>query len=628
MRARRTATAPAAGRQRRPKEKVGDPGNPRPMLRFGLRAKIALFFAALLLLVNLVVLATQRKPIVEVFERNFEVRGRELTLNLAERARRHFDDGERDGLRDLVEVFLEFEDVREAAVLQRNGEVLAVAPPRDGTAEPAANAESESDFRAAIPGSDAVARLRLSNRALSDTTTRIGWTIAGIAAVAVGIGFLLVFAAASAFTRPVLLLADLARRIRGGELGARLELRRRDEVGELATAMNAMSGELAEKEGRLRTQKNALESQNKALHLQKRELATQTRSLETLIASITEGVLFLGPDRRVAIANRAAARILRIPGNRLRGRLIGEIGFAEPDAQLETILEEACSRAACNEKYHSQIRLADHLHTVTTVHEPDTDALGVLAVVQDLSKIRALEMEQKELLDQLYQQEKMAIVGLLAASLAHEINTPLGTILLHTQRVMAELEKGDQARALKSVEREVHRCREIVRRLLDFSRIADSHPTVLDLEGPVEHSISLAEAGLSDQKISIRKSIAADVPRVRADANQVEQVLMNLIWNAADAMPEGGLIEIQLRRAGEGAEILVRDSGKGIPPEHRDTVFEPFFTTKPRGRGTGLGLAICQRIVEEHRGTIEIQPGRRKGTVVRICLPGADGNHA
>jgi len=603
----------------------------------GLRAKIVVFFAGLLLIVNLVVLATQRRPIVDVFERTFRIRGEELALNLAAQARDVPRATDANRYRDLLETFLAFEDVESAAILRPNGDVLAAAPEARAPApllQPPGPGEvlvlrgdEASDFVAAIPGADAVARVRLSDRALTGTVERIGWTIAGIAAIAVGVGALLVFVAASAFTRPIHLLADLARRIRGGELGARLELRQGDEFGELTAAMNEMSVGLAEKDRGLRAAAEEAESKNQALRRQGREIATQTRNLETLVESISEGVLFLNLARRVEIANHAAERILDSPDGYLRGRPLQEVRFPEPDTRLTEILEEACARAEEDDRYHSQVRLADHLHTVTTVHDPEGKALGVLAVVQDLSKIRALETEQKELLDQLYQQEKMAIVGLLAASLAHEINTPLGTILLQTQRVARELRDGEEIRALGVVEHEVHRCRDIVGRLLDFSRLAESRPVVQGLADPVERCVSIAEAGLRLKSISIRKSVASDTPPVRVDANQFEQVLMNLIWNAADAMPRGGCIDIRLRRADGGAELRVRDEGKGISHEHLERIFEPFFTTKPRGKGTGLGLAICRRIVEEHRGTVEIGSEPGSGTAVHVFLPAAGQNH-
>ncbi|MHC4953620.1 MAG: sensor histidine kinase [Planctomycetota bacterium] len=588
----------------------------------------------LLLGVNLVVLATQREPIVESLEREHRSRGEALALNLAARASHRLQAGRQESLQDLAEVFLAFDGVVSAAIV-RPGLTAMAGMARDGGLEPLdripdagsvlVREDPEADeFVAALPGANGVVRLRLDNGGLAATVSTIGTTIVGIAIAAVGVGFLLVFMVANAFTRPIHLLADLARRIRGGELGAQIDLARGDEIGELASAMNAMSIELGENAGRLQSAMENLESGNATLVQQHRQLVEQTRSLETLVASISEGVIFLGLDRKVRVANRAAEHILGVEPHSLGGLELPELELSEQDGRLIPLLETACDRAVVNERFHDELSLTAHLHTVTTVHDEQGEALGVLAVLRDLSKIRALETEQKELQDRLYQQDKMAIVGLLAASLAHEINTPLGTILLQTQRVALGLE-GEDADALDVAGREVHRCQKIVGRLLDFSRLADSDPVLLDLSGPVELAISLAEAGLQRRGVTIRRTVAADVPLVRADPNQVEQILMNLIANAADAMPDGGVIAVRLHRADGGAEIRVRDGGRGVPPEHLAQIFDPFFTTKPRGKGTGLGLAICQRIVEEHHGTIAINPAKGGGTEVRVWLPEAEG---
>ena len=626
---RRSGTSrppPQAPSASAPRERTGSGAR----FRLGLRTRIALFFASLLLLVNVAVLATQKEPIVRVLEGMFSVRGRELALGLAARAGLAGD-----GLREVLQEYAAFEDVKGAAIVRADGPAASAgvavpderAPeqrPRPGEVVTRAGT-GWTDFWAAVPGTDAVARVRLGRGTLSASVSRIGWTIASIAAAAVGAGFLLVFAAASAFTGPIRQLASLALQIRAGALGARLEVVRSDEIGELASAMNAMSGDLAENHRRLRDAQEELQSQNAALRRQGQELAAQGNHLKTLVESISEGVLFVDRDRRVATANRAAQRIARIPPARVPG--LGLEEFAAPGDPLRTLLEDACARAERNERFESQTLLADHLHTVATVHAPGGEALGVLAVIHDLSKVRALEAEQKELLGQLYQQEKMAVVGLLAASLAHEINTPLGTILLHTQRVARAVgEGGSTAAALATVEREIHRCRDIVRRLLDFSRLAESHPVLLDLSDPIARCVSLLEAGLRQKGITIRTSAAPSVPQVKADPDRIEQVLVNLISNAVDAMPHGGGIDISLRPGKEGAELVVRDEGKGIPPEDLERIFEPFFTTKPKGKGTGLGLAICRRIVDEARGRIEIGPAAGGGTEVRIGLPAADGS--
>ena len=615
----------------------------RARRRLGLKARFAAIFAGVLLVVNLVVLATQRAPIVAAFERDFRLRGADLARQTAARAKDRMDASRPDALRDLVEALHEFEDVREASIVARNGAVLAAAPAAAAPGAPSrwprgrevveedgeTDGEDETRFLAAVPGSDVVVRLRLSRASLSRTISRIGWTIVGIAAVTVGAGFLLVFLAAGAFTRPIRSLADLAGRIRRGELGAQAAFARSDEIGELAAAMDGMAPPRpATPAGRRRaTAGGAGHTAGRRRLGGHRE--AQTRNLETLVASIAEGVLFVGTDGRVAVANGAAERILGVPQARLRGRLLQEISLPETDARLPALLADACDRGARGERHHAQVLCADHLHTVTTVRDPGGAALGVLLVVQDLSHIHALEAEQKDLLGRLHEQEKMAIVGLLGASLAHELNTPLGTILLHTQRVAQDLDGNPHAKALGAVVGEVLRCREIVRRLLDFSRQSESRPAPLDLSEPVERCISLAEAGLRQRGISISKSVEADVPVVLADESRIEEVLMNLVSNASDAMPSGGRIEIALGADGAGgAEIRVRDEGRGVPPEIRDRVFEPFFTTKPRGKGTGLGLAICRRIMDEHRGSIDLAPREGGGTEVRLRLPPAEGDRA
>lgn len=593
---------------------------------------MALFFAGLLLLVNVVVLATQRRPIVDAFEEDLRVRGRELALNLSARARDAVLAGSQDAMRDLLEAFHEFRDVSGVQIRSETGAILAAVPPaqdreppgRPDTGSVAVRRDADGlDFTAPIPGTDAVARIELRTGSQDRRIADIGLTIAGIASAAIGVGFLCVFMAAGAFARPVRRLAELARRIQGGELGARIAVWRRDELGELAEAMNAMSTDLGEKDVGLRDALLALQRSNDDLHEQGRELTHRTRSLETLVASLSEGVLYVGVDRRIVVANHAAAAILGEPPERLRGCTLAELGREGLEERLHALLREALEHADRGESYRSQVCQADVLRTVTTVQGPDRAPIGVLAVLQDLSRIRNLESEQQELRDQLYHQEKMAVVGLLAASLAHELNTPLATILLQTQRVARELGEAAGDGGLQVVEQQVRRCRDIVRRLLDFSRAGETRPSVLDLADVLESSISLAQVGVRRDGVSIRRHVSPDTPSVRADAHQIEQVLMNLIGNAVDAMPGGGFVDLRLGACNGGAELVVCDQGVGIPEDRREKVFEPFYTTKPRGRGTGLGLSICRRIVEAHHGSIEVRAGRGGGTDVVLYLPAA-----
>jgi signal transduction histidine kinase len=210
----------------------------------------------------------------------------------------------------------------------------------------------------------------------------------------------------------------------------------------------------------------------------------------------------------------------------------------------------------------------------------------------------------------------------LALGAAHEINNPLLGILSHFELEQRRA-SDDEARA------EIEQCIEAARRisttlrgLLSYARPGPLQLSKVDLDQLVSDTFAFLQAQPLFRGKKLEKVIAPDLPSLTADANQVSQVLMNLLLNAADATPEGGAITVtaELREPGDKIEIRVSDTGGGIPPEVLPHVFDPFFTTK-RGRGTGLGLSITQAYLRSHRGNIQIesQPGR--GTTVRVTLP-------
>jgi PAS domain S-box-containing protein len=231
---------------------------------------------------------------------------------------------------------------------------------------------------------------------------------------------------------------------------------------------------------------------------------------------------------------------------------------------------------------------------------------------------------------QLWQASKLATMGELAASVAHELNNPLATISLHAEALLGQLAADDPHRqAMRVIEQEVDRMASLVSNLLLFSR--RSHPQVspLDICQELTSSLDLIEYSLRSHNIDIVLDCATVLPLVQADRQQLHQVFLNLITNASDAMPRGGTLTVRSREGvmAEGqAAVVVEfcDTGVGVQTGDLPKLWEPFFTTKPPGKGTGLGLAICRRTVEGHRGTIEIETGPGKGATVRITLPATD----
>lgn len=239
---------------------------------------------------------------------------------------------------------------------------------------------------------------------------------------------------------------------------------------------------------------------------------------------------------------------------------------------------------------------------------------------------------------QLWQSARLAGVGELAASLAHELNNPLGTVSLRLEGVLAKISAADPIRRpLEIVEQEVERMGKLVANLLQFSRGGREQVSTVNIPDEVRKTIELTEPHLRRLRVEVIPEFQV-VPDIFADRQKLRQVLLNLFTNAGDAMPKGGRLRPRVlvgQLTGQQAVVIeVIDTGIGIPPEHMTKVTEPFFTTKEDGKGTGLGLAICRRIVREHHGKLEIESEVGKGTTVRITLPvrglvnNVDGLHA
>jgi two-component system, NtrC family, sensor kinase len=227
--------------------------------------------------------------------------------------------------------------------------------------------------------------------------------------------------------------------------------------------------------------------------------------------------------------------------------------------------------------------------------------------------------------------EKMASIGKMAAVLAHEINNPLSGILTYAKLLRKWIDRGDSSPArhqeicdsLDLIATESRRCGDLVKNLLTFSRTTPINLQLTNLAEVIDRSLRLVQHQLDLASIQVQQQLDPDLPQVLCDAAQIEQVILALVMNALDAMPQGGNLWLTTSFTREPAHvrIQVRDDGCGIPPEILSQIFEPFLTTKETGRGVGLGLAISQSILERHNGNIEVQSEAGKGTVFTVTLP-------
>jgi signal transduction histidine kinase len=235
--------------------------------------------------------------------------------------------------------------------------------------------------------------------------------------------------------------------------------------------------------------------------------------------------------------------------------------------------------------------------------------------------LRANNEELRTMSRQLWQSAKLATMGELAASIAHEINNPLATVSLHVESMLGQTGPDEPRRhVLEVVEQEVDRIASLVANLLQFSRRSRQQISTVDVRDEIDKTLELIHYHLRKQRIEVVREFADELPMIQADRQHLLQLFLNLITNASDAMPQGGTLTIRVNAA-DNVTVEIIDTGAGIAPEDLARIVEPFFTTKPEGEGTGLGLPICRHIAKEHGGKLEIASEPGKGTTVRVVLP-------
>jgi PAS domain S-box-containing protein len=248
------------------------------------------------------------------------------------------------------------------------------------------------------------------------------------------------------------------------------------------------------------------------------------------------------------------------------------------------------------------------------------EKIGRLLLFDDVTQRERME-------EQMSQTEKLTSLGLLAAGVAHEVNTPLAVISNYIQMLAKQMPDGDPRQAIiEKIVKQTFRASEIVNNLLNFSRTGPSELADVDVNHVVEETLSLVSHPLKTSQIQVVKQLGSELPRVRGSANKLQQVFLNLFLNARDAMPSGGMLEVRTAAHNGSVEIEVVDTGNGISREHIHKIFDPFFTTKPGGRGTGLGLSVSYGIIKEHAGKIDVRSTPGRGTSFHVEFPAVGKN--
>jgi PAS domain S-box-containing protein len=402
-----------------------------------------------------------------------------------------------------------------------------------------------------------------------------------------------------------------------------------------------------------------------AIHRKRAEeaLRESEERLSGMIGSAMDAIVTIDEEQRITLFNPAAEQMFHYSAAEAMGqpldfllpepvrsihrehvRLFGEtrltrraMGSLEPLSGLRADGEEFPIEASI-----SQLESRDHKF-YTVILRDITERKRAEKALQ------AKNEQVKVVSQQLWQAAKLATMGELAASIAHELNNPLATVSLRAEMLQARFSPDEpESRSIQIIDSEIKRMSSLVANLLQFSRRSSSQISTIKVNEEVANTLELIQYHLRKNSILTVQELSFELPLIQADRQQLRQVFLNLFTNAADAMPLGGMLTIRTwsgekPKAGITAPfqrqvtaslglpvsdvsqvfIEVSDTGEGILPDRLERIWEPFYTTKPEGKGTGLGLAICRRIIQEHGGTIEVTsdgiPG--KGTSVRISLP-------
>jgi PAS domain S-box-containing protein len=391
----------------------------------------------------------------------------------------------------------------------------------------------------------------------------------------------------------------------------------------LVTAVASQAG-VAIENGRLYRQ----------LHLKASELDRLSAFNENILESLDDGLMVVGLDGRVIRWNQALAGLYGLQRASALGRSLDQLfDPAVVDVLRDQQRDHPDGAAAFRVPMTGRdARAGDRLLVnITTVPlQPMGQTLpasGSIVIFEDIT-------ERTQLEEQLRISEKMASLGLLAAGVAHEVNTPLTGISSYTQMLLEQSDPQDPRTAvLEKIEKQTFRAARIVNGLLHLSRsnAGDaSERTRVDLNAVVGDVMSLLEHQFQKGSVKIRRELADGQVPVVGFEFKLQQVFLNLFLNARDAMPSGGWLTIATRVEGDEAIAEVSDTGGGIPPEHLDRIYDPFFTTKPIGHGTGLGLSITYGIVREHEASIhcESAPGQGTRFTLRFRLAQPDAHLA
>jgi len=380
----------------------------------------------------------------------------------------------------------------------------------------------------------------------------------------------------------------------------------------------------------LRTLEHVVEEKTSDLERYANKLRGSEARYRSLIESADDMIYTIDKDCKILSVNQYYKQLTGKRAAEVIGKDFTDIIEYRNPEHISSIIKRVF-KTRVTVGHEERARIGDKEYWLDTKYKPVLTSGGkinqVLVISRDITEHKIME-------EQLFHTEKLASLGSLSAGVAHEMNNPIAIILGFSQMLIEKFPEGSKEyEILKTIDRQANNCQRVIENLLTFARIPEKTTTETDVIDDLQNVVNVVMNTLVTKTIDIKTDIEEDLPKVRGDGQQIEQVFMNIVNNAVAAMEDGGILTISAHHFNDRVRVSFKDTGHGISPENMDKIFEPFFTTKKVGDGTGLGLSVSYGIVKKFGGDIWVKSqtdegGKEPGTTFTVILPVADaGNH-
>jgi len=356
------------------------------------------------------------------------------------------------------------------------------------------------------------------------------------------------------------------------------------------------------------------------------EFISKMQHFMNILQNSADGIIFFDENEKVTLWNKGAEQIFGYTSEEMIGRDCNNLlpRHLQEQNELKFIAEQVEKKGFLSGYETERITKDQRKITVSITkspcYDPDGNYIGSSSIVRDIT-------ESKKLQEQLQKSEKLASIGQLMAGIGHEIGTPLNVISGCAEYLLYVMDEDDEKRAdLETIVTETDRITKLIQQILDYTRKKKPKLKKVDINNILRNVLSLIERQLAKSNIQVNVEYDQRLKKIRCDEGQIQQVFLNILMNAWQAIKDNGEISIMTKtrntKDSNGfVEIIFTDTGGGIKEDIIDHIFEPFFSTKETGKGTGLGLSICKQIIQDHYGNIEVKSEYGKGSQFIVQLP-------